>query len=109
MNEAVTTKAALIAMRKTSVRTKVRSGDMKTLFYPPLKGEGARTSHPFHRHRHLRAVLDGLVDHAIALGELEQEIELVLRCRGFDLEAQPDLGKSHRRFLVDTERAAEIE
>src|ERR1700686_1373677 len=27
------------------------------------------SSHPLHRHRHLWAVLDGLVDHAITLGE----------------------------------------
>src|SRR6266699_5508083 len=44
-----------------------------------LVARGLR-SHPVHRHRKFRAVLDGLVDHAIALGEFEQQIEFVLRC-----------------------------
>jgi len=43
---------------------------------------------PLHRHRDLRAVLDGLIDHAIALGEFLQQIELVLPRAGRDLEAQ---------------------
>src|SRR3954464_9001743 len=76
----------------------------------PLRLAGTTDgSHPFHRHRNLRAVLDGLIDHAIAFGEFQQQIELVLRCVGSDLEAQPDLGKADRGFLVDPERAAEIE
>src|SRR5687768_7490159 len=46
------------------------------------EGDGAATwmrspSHPLHRHRNLRAVLDGLVNHAVALGEFQQQIELV--------------------------------
>src|SRR6478672_10249388 len=66
-------------------------------------------SHPVHRHRKPWAVLDGLVDYAIALAELEQQIELVLRRWRLDVEAQADFGKTHRRLLVDAERAAEIE
>ena len=45
-------------------------------------------SHPLHRHRNLRPVLDGLVDHAVTLGELQQQIELVLRGVGVDLERE---------------------
>ena len=65
--------------------------------------------HPLHRHRNFRAVLDGLIDHAIALGEFEQEIEFLLRRVGIDVEAQADFGKADRRLLVDAERAAKIE
>ncbi len=76
---------------------------------PGFRRDDARTSHPFHRHRNLRAVLDGLIDHAIALGELEQQVELLLRRVGFDLEAQADLGEADRRLLVDPERAAGVD
>src|SRR5690242_7617023 len=58
---------------------------------------------------HRRAVADGLVDHAIALGQLEQLIELVGRRVGIDIEAQPDLREADRRVLGDAERATEIE
>src|SRR3954464_6384952 len=76
----------------------------------PLRLAGTTDgSHPFHRHRDLRAVLDGLIDHAIAFGEFQQQVELVLRRIGTDLEAQANLGKADRRFLVDAERAAEVE
>src|SRR5207245_4114750 len=33
-------------------------------------------SHPLHRHRNFRAVLDGLVDHTIAFGEFQQQVQL---------------------------------
>src|SRR5437899_10961485 len=66
-------------------------------------------SHPLHRHRNFRAVPDGLVDHAIAFGEFQQQVELVLRCVRSDLEAQADLLEADRGFLVDAERAAKIE
>src|SRR6266576_6107622 len=68
-----------------------------------------RRSHPVHRHRNLRAVLDGLVDHAIALGKFQQEIELLLRRVGIDVETQTHFGKADRSLLVDAERAAKIQ
>ena len=64
---------------------------------------------PRHRHRDRWAALDGLIDHAIALGQLEQLIELVLRLIGVDIEAQPDLCKADRRILGNAKRAAKIE
>src|SRR3981081_3287532 len=69
----------------------------------------SENSHPVHRYRNLGTVLDGLVDHAIALGEFQQQIELVLRRVGVDIETQPNLRETDRRLLVDAERAAEIE
>ena len=60
-------------------------------------------------HLDRRAALERLVDHAIALGELEQLVELLLRRVGVDVEAQPDLREADRRVLGDAERAAEVE
>src|SRR6188474_1171045 len=42
----------------------------------PLQGRVNEHSHPLHRHRNLRAVLDGLIDHAITFRELQQQVEL---------------------------------
>src|SRR5262249_15013767 len=56
-----------------------------------------------------RPALDGLIDDAVALGELEQLIELFLRRIGVDIEAEPDLRKADRRVLGDAERTAEIQ
>src|SRR5579871_731418 len=64
---------------------------------------------PFQADLDRRAVADGLIDHAIALGELEQLIELVLRRIAVDVEAQANLRKADRRVLGDAEGAAEIE
>src|SRR5207248_1848199 len=72
--------------------------ERRWLWVPAFAGT-TRCSHPLHRHRDLRAVPDGLIDHAIAFGELEQQVELVLRRIGLDVEAQADLGKTDRRFL----------
>src|SRR3984893_13157372 len=107
MTEADTTNAAVIAMRRPSVRMKMSSGNILHL-RPGLRPDDVK-SHPLHRDRNLRAVLDGLVDHAIPFGELQEQIELVLRRVGCNFEAQADFGKADRRFLVDAERAAEIE
>ena len=55
------------------------------------------------------AVLDRLIDNAVALGQLEQLIELLLRRIGLDVETQANLRKADRGVLGDAERAAEIE
>src|ERR1700722_16236552 len=56
-----------------------------------------------------RAALDGLIDHAVALGELEELVELLLLGVGVDRKGEPDLRKADRRVLGDAEGAAEIE
>src|SRR5262249_32676207 len=53
--------------------------------------------------------LERLVDDAIALGELEQRVELVRRRVGLDVEAQANRRKTDRRILGDAERAAKVE
>src|ERR1700730_13245133 len=90
MTEADTTNAAVTAMRRPSVRMKMSSEDILNR-RPGLRRDDVN-SHPLHRDRNLRAVLDGLVDHAIAFGELYEQIELVLRRIGFNFEAQADFG-----------------
>src|SRR5436190_5985790 len=66
-------------------------------------------SHAVQSHLDGRAAFDRLVDHAIALGELEQLIELLSALVGVDVEAQADLGEADRRVFRDAERAAEVE
>src|SRR5262245_54826804 len=56
-----------------------------------------------------RPVPDRLINDAVALGKLEELVELFLRRIGIEIEAQPDLGKADRRILGDAERAAEVE
>src|SRR5262245_48570753 len=73
-------------------------------FYPRIRTSGA-VELQFDQW----TVLDRLVDDAIAFRELEQLIELVLRCIGLDVEGEADLCKADRRVLGDTERAAEVE
>ena len=46
---------------------------------------------------------------AVALGELEQLVELLLRGVAHDVEAQADVAEAHRRLAIDAERAAEVE
>src|SRR6185437_3519246 len=43
------------------------------------------------------------------LGELEQLVELFLRCVGVEVEAQADLRETDWRILCNAERAPEIE
>src|SRR3984885_5908259 len=74
----------------------------------PVRGKDA-ASHPIEFYVHRRAVLNGLVDHAIAFGELEKLVELVLRRVSVEIEVQTDLSEADRRVLGDAERAAKIE
>ena len=46
------------------------------------------------RHHGLRAVLDGLIDHAIALGQFQKLIELLLRRVGIDIKPETDFRKT---------------
>src|SRR5204863_8573556 len=94
-----------IQYSRHSVKFRVR----RILDAPPSRGMTGCALHPLHLDVHRRALGDGLIDHAIALGELEQLVELVLRRVGRDVEAEPDLAEPDRRFLVDAERAPEIE
>ena len=64
---------------------------------------------PHHRDLNRRPAFDGLVDHAVALGQLQKLIELLLRLVGSNVEAQPDLGEPDRRVLGNAERPSEIE
>src|SRR5262249_23566348 len=56
-----------------------------------------------HLHVDGRAALDGLINDAIALGELEQLIKLVLRGFGVEIDAQPDLRETNRRIFGNAE------
>src|SRR5262245_66131202 len=66
-------------------------------------------SRPAKLHRDGRPALERLINDAVALGELEQLIELVLWSLGVDLEAQADRRKANRRILRHAERAPEVE
>src|SRR5215212_3196913 len=75
---------------------------------PRFAGRG-NASHPLQLHLNRRAALDGLIHHAIALGELEQLVELLLWRVGVDIEGEADLREADRRVLRHAERAAKIE
>src|SRR4029453_9512151 len=77
---------------KTRCSTAFASHDRLWLWVPARAslGRDDSSSYPLHRHRDFRAIPDGLIHHAIALGELEQQVELVLRRIGIELEAQAD-------------------
>src|SRR5262245_54200231 len=119
MHEAATTNAAVTAILSTSDRTRSRSGDIRTRAgaagrggpYPIDRGASAaamqsshaqsshaQRSRAIHAHLDRRAALDGLIDHAITLGQLEQLVQLVLRRVGVEVELQPDLRKADRRI-----------
>ena len=61
------------------------------------------------RRRDRRPVAQRLKHDAVALGELQELIELLLRGVALDVEAQADVAETHRRLAVDAERAAEVE
>src|SRR5690349_12313703 len=61
------------------------------------------------RRTQVRLVVETLEHHAIALGQLEELVDLLLRRIRVDLEGETDIPKAHGRGLVDAERAAEIE
>src|SRR5215471_15283071 len=62
---------------------------------------------PFQLHLDRRAALDGLVDDAIALGELEQLVELLLRRVGLDVERAAEIEVALGRDLAGLERDVE--
>jgi len=60
---------------------------------------------PRHLHINRRAALDGLVDHAVTLGQFEQLIESVLGCVGVEIETQTDL---RARLAAAEQQAADL-
>jgi hypothetical protein len=67
---------------------------------PPLK---------CHFHGNGRGLAERLVDHAVALGELEQGGALLGGDGAFDIEDQTDVLEAHGSFAVDAQGAAEIQ
>src|SRR5258707_6417695 len=65
--------------------------------------------HSVHSNLDRRTALDGLIDHAVALGKLEQLLEPLLSSVGLNVERKPDPSKADRRILGDPGRAVEIE
>src|ERR1044071_9809498 len=100
-------------MRSASERRKASSGDIspssssakaddpvitaasrnpcQCLLGAPLSRGMTKQLGSFQLHLDRRALPDGLIHHAIALGELEQLIELFLRRVGVDVEGEADL------------------
>src|SRR4051794_22279927 len=60
------------------------------------------------RHAGSGAVLDRLKDHAIAIGEFYQLIELFPGCFGVDVEQEADLLEANRHALGYAKRAAQV-
>jgi len=50
-----------------------------------------------------------LVNDAVVLGELDEDLELVARRGGIEIEAQTNVAKADRRRAAEAERAAKIE
>jgi ubiquinone/menaquinone biosynthesis C-methylase UbiE len=65
--------------------------------------------HRLHGQGELGRCPQGLIDDAIALGELDQVSDLVGRRVGVELEAQTDVAKADGRLTADAARAAKIE
>src|SRR6202166_3396991 len=119
--EVMTTTIAVIAILNASSYQNKSSGEIIRNEHPRHSGRAKRmrlsarpgmtenASLPFQADLDRRSAADRLIDDAIALGELEQLVELVLRHVGGDVEAQANLRQGDRRLLGDAERAAKIE
>src|SRR5580658_9245914 len=104
--EVMTTTLAVSAIFSASSYQNRSSGDMggTKVRYARLahkEGQGQQTElqklfFPFETYLDRGPAFDGLIDHAIALGEFEKLIELVLRRVGIDVEAEPDLRETDR-------------
>src|SRR5690242_10846870 len=103
--DAATTTAAVTAALKASPYQKNGSGSIQR----PPRHAGEETSSAIELHLDGRAALERLVDDAVALGELEELVELVLWRVGVQIEAQANGRKTDRRILGDPERAAKVE
>src|SRR5262245_6440577 len=113
--ETTTTIVAVIATFKARAYQKNGSGDIIPRRHcrpPGMTPEPAgvrQRSGARELHLDRGAAPERLVDHAIALGELEQRVELVRRRVGLDVEAQANRRKADRRILGHAERAAKVE
>src|SRR5215510_13741532 len=113
--ETTTTIVAVIATLRARAYQKNGSGDMiprrhcRPRHDAPEPAGVRQRSGALELHLDRRTAPERLVDHAIALGELEQRVELVLRRVGLDLEAQANRRKTDRRILGHAERAAKVE
>src|SRR5215831_12337913 len=113
--ETTTTIVAVIATLRARAYQKNGSGDMiprrhcRPRHDAPEPAGVRQRSGALELHLDRRTAPERLVDHAIALGELEQRVELVLRRVGLDVEAQANRRKTDRRILGHAERAAKVE
>src|SRR5215472_5881523 len=113
--ETTTTIVAGIATLRARAYQKNGSGDMiprrhcRPRHDAPEPAGVRQRSGALELHLDRRTAPERLVDHAIALGELEQRVELVLRRVGLDVEAQANRRKTDRRILGHAERAAKVE
>src|SRR5947207_4903015 len=103
--DAATTTAAVITALKANPYQKNGSGSIEL----PQRHAREEASSAIELHLDGWAALERLIDDAVALGELEQLVELVLRRICLHLEAQANGRKADRRILDDPERAAEVE
>src|SRR5205085_10261782 len=91
------------------VSNRVGKGAQSSAPISKLRQAPLSTLHPLELYRDRRAAPECLIDHAIALGELEQLIKLVLRRLALDVEAKSNGREADRHRLVDPERAAKID
>src|SRR5207237_4495011 len=64
---------------------------------------------PLHAHGRARRIAQGLIDHAVALGQLQQAGKLLLAGIDVEGELQADVAKADRRLFGHAQRAAKIE